>query len=160
MSADGLNPAIDGDRLPPAIDPDGNEVDHDCVFRRVLRDVAVRLAVHPDTLGRYDTTHIGAALDAALGFPRQEQTVSHMAVMDPEDMRNTGDVLRSTEALIRIVDQDGVEVDVLAYDPDDDEGRSFANADTRLLDSPWRPRGDQGWAFDAGQVARIPVDPA
>ena len=46
------------DRLPPAVDADGNLVDHDCDNRRMVRDVAHWLGMVPDSRGLYDARTI------------------------------------------------------------------------------------------------------
>jgi hypothetical protein len=54
----------DTERLPPAINPEGAEVDHDCVFRRMVRDLAQMVGVQPAEGGLYRAEDIEDAITA------------------------------------------------------------------------------------------------
>lgn len=47
------------DRLPPAISPEGDLWDHDCVFRRMSRTLCERLGITPNDQGLYDFQRAG-----------------------------------------------------------------------------------------------------
>jgi len=55
----------DETRLPPAVGSDGTESDHDCRFRRMLRDVAVLLGVPPNDQGLYDGPTVARFVQAS-----------------------------------------------------------------------------------------------
>lgn len=64
----------DGERLPPAVSPEGVAVDHDCVFRRMVRDIAGWVGVEPGENGLFDAWAIEDAVKAreVAGTPAAE----------------------------------------------------------------------------------------